>query len=158
MDMEIYSVEDFCAAHVIGYLNEFEGPKDAMIAFCKTHSDRYNGFEMRDPGAFILFTGVEDLTESDADYYRKKDGVDDDNEDYSDEEFPDPPLGYGGKFEKFILANDLGPVTGSELRPNRLNHPNHIDKMWVWCPDFERLKAWWEPHRAQLSPARPTSW
>ena len=81
---------------------------------------------MNDPGAFILFNGVESNITKDA-----------------------TPVGYGSKFAAYIKEHKLGSVVKSVKRPNRNCHPDHMDQVWVWAPDVEALRKWWatrNPH------------
>jgi hypothetical protein len=50
---------------------------------------------------------------------------------------------YGPDFKKFILKNKLGTVTETQAAPNRVNHPSHLVKVWVWTPAPMNLKKWW---------------
>lgn len=51
-------------------------------------------------------------------------------------------LTYGPALAAFIKKNKLGKVIVSPQEVNRVNHPNHFVKVWVWTPDLTNLEAW----------------
>lgn len=51
-------------------------------------------------------------------------------------------LTYGPKLADFIKKHKLGRVVGSRPEINRVNHPNHLVKVWVWTPNVENLEKW----------------
>lgn len=51
---------------------------------------------------------------------------------------------YGPQFKAFILKNKLGTVVEGAAKPNRLNHPDHIVKAYIWNPHITNLKAWYK--------------
>ena len=56
---------------------------------------------------------------------------------------------YGQNFKAFILRNKLGSVAESPAAPNRINHPSHLVKVWVWQPDPTRLQHWYKQNRTE---------
>jgi hypothetical protein len=54
----------------------------------------------------------------------------------------------GGKvcqgFAKIIEDNELGELVESPAKPNRLNHPTHKVKIWIWMPNRKKLAAWFK--------------
>ena len=71
------------------------------------------------PAAFYIFTGVVGYTKSKG-----------------------KPR-YGPEFANFISEHKLGTVTEAPARVNRTNHPTHLVKVWVWSPNYRKLKAWY---------------
>ncbi len=118
-----------CAVDEICHLSYSNNAKDAMKDFC----DYLCGYEEEeneklDPAAFYTFTGVVKFKGTECarnrGYYN-----------------------YGKAFKAFILRNKLGMVTESQARPNRINHPNHVVKVWVWSPNATALNKWWRKNR-----------
>jgi hypothetical protein len=57
---------------------------------------------------------------------------------------------YGQEFAAYITRNGLGTVTASVAARNRVNHPDHKVKVWVWAPNAKKLAAWYN-RRLQAS-------
>jgi len=76
-----------------------------------------------------IFAGVINLT-GDLERERKSPGCAD--------------LTYGPKFAAFIKRNKLGTLASSLPEINRINHPEHTVKVWVWTPDPDALAKWFE--------------
>lgn len=53
---------------------------------------------------------------------------------------------YGPNFKAYILKHKLGMVVESPLTTNRLNHPTHQIKAWMWRPNQKALNAWYALH------------
>lgn len=51
---------------------------------------------------------------------------------------------YGPNFAAFIRDNKLGKVRGSWSAPNIINHPTHVVRAWIWCPDRDALTKWYK--------------
>ena len=45
---------------------------------------------------------------------------------------------------KYIRRHKLGTVVGSKPAANRVNHPDHILRVFVWNPDVDAMKAWYQ--------------
>lgn len=113
-----------CAVREIYQLNHHKGDSlAAMKEFCRLH-DYSAGGSLCGLYAFYIFTGVVKT---------------DDKE----------PVGYGEAFEEFIRKNKLGTICRSVARVNRVNHPNHYVKVWVWAPSKDNLQAWWNKHKPE---------
>lgn len=125
--MQLYPINGCCAVHEIVNLSEHNGDSEnAMKAFCSYWSQNEYGARTKkliDPGAFIIFTGVE---------YDKEDCVD---------------VGYGSAFAQYIKDNNLGVVVESPKRYNRRNEPDHQDQIWIWAPSFDHLREWYNKHK-----------
>ena len=65
-------------------------------------------------------------------------------EGYPDNRYSDKA---GTLLAKFIRKNKLGTVVGSKPEWNRVNHPDHQVRVWVWTPDDAKLKAWYKQNR-----------
>src|SRR5213592_2438286 len=114
---------DCCAVTEISNLESYATPREAMLAFCAAHSNKYTiGNPMADPGAFIIFTAIIDD--------REEDGV--------------GICTYGPRFAAYIKQHRLGPVKESVKRLNRNGSPRHLDQVWIWAPNFSRLAAWYK--------------
>lgn len=59
--------------------------------------------------------------------------------------------GYASKFAAFIIENNLGDVFGGKAVNNHRYHTNHWTKVFVWNPDREAVKAWWEIRRPKAA-------
>jgi hypothetical protein len=121
-----------CAVHELNILSTYSTPKEAMLAFCKLHVSRYgyNGVTkggLYTPGAFYIFTGVVKFR--------------DDSDDYGED------TSYGLNFAAYIKEQRLGVVSSSCRRVNRVNHPDHTIKVWIWAPSVKRLRLWWEANK-----------
>lgn len=115
--MQITNMPGFCAGRVIQALSSHASPEEAMIAFCARHRSYGNVMHL---SAFYVFTAViKDKTRGVG--YR-----------------------YGPAFAKFITDNGLGKITPSVKRVNRLNHPDHLDQVWVWAPSKDAVRKWWK--------------
>ena len=117
-----------CAMGEIGDLNLHKTPEDAMKAFCKQFTDYYSKSELHDIGAFYIFSGVVRCQEGNADGCRCS------NHDYAP------------KFAEYIKERGLGIVKESPGRRNRVNHPYHTVKLWIWAPSVKALQTWWKEH------------
>lgn len=136
--MDVQHNLNCCAVGEISLLEHYEGaPEKAMKDFCKGFEQpsyalgtyRRIGSKLGDISAFYVFTGV----------VGNKDG--DDDGDYVEE------VSYGPEFAAYILKNRLGRVVESPARYNRVNHPTHLVKVWVWAPSVAGLNTWWEKHK-----------
>ena len=119
-----------CAMNQIDNLSGHRTAKDAMLDFCeRVTDDEDDGWDetptFSSLAAFYVFSGE----------VKRTDGT-------------KVPLGgkYGPNFADFIKRNKLGSVVCTEAHPNRVNHPKHIVKIWVWHPDLKRLMAWRKKH------------
>lgn len=50
---------------------------------------------------------------------------------------------YGQDFAAYITRNGLGTVTSSVAARNRVNHPDHKVRVWVWAPNAKKLAQWY---------------
>lgn len=62
---------------------------------------------------------------------------------------------YAPRLAEYIRANRLGTVSESEEAPNRVNHPGHWIKVYVWQPNPLILRAWWEANGGQKKVRKP---
>lgn len=53
---------------------------------------------------------------------------------------------YGPNFAAYIKRHKLGQVTCSSISTNRVNHPTHKIRLWVWKPSISGLIKWWKKH------------
>ena len=61
---------------------------------------------------------------------------------------------YGNKFAAFIREHKLGEVLETKQVRNSAFHPDRAGQVWIWTPDQEALKAWWDTNKgggAQVS-------
>jgi len=101
-----------CAVQEISDLSYHKTAKEAMKTFC----DEVGYFHQQRPAAFYIFTAV----------VRQ----------------PRSKPTYGQRFAELIRRNKLGELRESVARPNRLNHPNHLVKVWIWAPNERNLWKW----------------
>ena len=114
-----------CAVNEIVDLHLHKGP----IAFLKSLCASIYGYRYYDeadpkPAAFYIFTGVT--------AYKKGHKI---------------QTGYGEALAAYIKVNNLGVVTASPKRINRVNYPEHTICVWTWCPSERNLKAWYKGHK-----------
>ncbi len=122
-----------CAVLEIDGLSDHSSPEDAMKSVCERlqemEEDNRGWGEDDDkpksliPPGFIIFTGV---VKCEKGAHR---GC---------------QTGYGEKFEALIRKERLGLVSGSCVRTNRINHPEHQVKVWTWAPSVKGLNRWWK--------------
>jgi hypothetical protein len=117
----------------IGDLCEHNGnPEKGMVQFCKIVSQRnyYTKANHLQMAAFYVFTGVVACN------------GDEEDDDYLEED----TLDYGPEFAAYIKEHNLGALIETPGRWNRLNHPTHKVKVWVWAPSETSLTAWYNSH------------
>lgn len=120
-----------CAVEEIDGLANWDDPKDAMTDLCERMLKDADGYDERVyrnkqsgpndlivPG-FITFTAVVGYTDK-AEKHT-----------------------YGPKFAAFIKRHNLGTVVESPVRVNRMNHPTHKVKVYVWATSLDGLTKWW---------------
>lgn len=56
---------------------------------------------------------------------------------------------YGSDFAEFIRTNKLGEVIESPKVVNKAFHSNHSNQVWVWTPNRDALKQWWDKEKAK---------
>lgn len=135
MSITLYDLECCAGKEVAGLMNT-KTPEQAMKEVC--HGLKKFGGNLGTPPGFILFSAIVKVDEK----------ADDLNNEYlSNHGLKN--LGYGEAFAAYIKEHKLGTVTKCPARPNRINHPNHIVRMWMWCPDPKRLTAWWIENRVR---------
>jgi hypothetical protein len=126
-----------CAVSEICDLHSSRTAKGAMLSFCDSQmtNDGYDPWGARDRrqnsddlSAFYIFTGVIKLTEP---QHGWQGGVT-----------------YGPRFAKFIKDNKLGEVSTLRGHPNRVNHPDHVVKVWVWHPNKRNLSIWYRENKS----------
>jgi len=100
---------------------EFWGPPTKSIWGCRQ--------EIRPESvpAFIIFSGVE---------HCDKDG---------DDDIVD--TGYAQELADYINENNLGIVTRSVKRKNRVNHPDHTVRIYIWAPSPKGLIEWYKKNK-----------
>lgn len=120
-----------CGVNEISNLSLYgNNPKGAMANFCeqnitKPGQVKYGSYAARDNTlyAFYYFTaGVHQL---------------------------DNRVGtcYGFQFAKFIEDNKLGEVTTLPPKANAGWHPGRWAQVWIWSPNLEALKAWYQVNK-----------
>lgn len=50
---------------------------------------------------------------------------------------------YGKAFANYITQHRLGVVMESPCEVNRAWHPDHSTIVWMWTPNYERLRDWY---------------
>lgn len=120
-----------CAVEELVNLNVYEGkPEEAMRNFCKNHAPSarfHNPKGFTGVAAFYVFSGV-------VEYRNPKEWGDISKVDQ---------VHYGPDMAAYIKKHRLGVIRESPGRLNRVNHPNHLVKVWVWAPSVEGLRRWW---------------
>lgn len=112
-----------CAVREIANLSGHPSALDAMKAFCKQIWDpAYNGNPTSKLHGHFIFTGVVKHTDGSK---ITRDGK------------------YGPEFAAYIKKHSLGDVVESKAASNRVNHPSHLVKVWVWSPHPVNLKKWY---------------
>jgi hypothetical protein len=141
MALEINNMKS-CAVQEIHRLENYNhDPKGAMISFCEQQlysasGLKWQGFSTKPNqifGAYVFNAPIYGSSPRD------------------NTKPPQPPYGesYGDQFADFITNNKLGTVVATPVTWNRVFHPDHGNKVWVWCPDQDALKAWYAPYKAE---------
>ena len=60
---------------------------------------------------------------------------------------------YGTAFADYIKEHQLGDVVGTPKTVNRAFHPDHSNQAWLWTPDEDALRAWWDEHKPPIPPS-----
>jgi len=141
-----------CALSEITNLSDNIGnPKQWMKDFCRSlgmYGDKWTPTRnlSRYIGAFYMFTSVERIIGGSL-----RDRYDEEKLEANERLDPDDDevyrIKYGSTFAKFIKDNKLGKVTVSPGRPNYLNHPTHVVKVYIWAPDREALVNWFTKNK-----------
>lgn len=125
--MEMFKTQ-CCAITEIGLLSEHRDPKEALVSFCARN--------LTAPVKFGIYRGMAGAISS---YYLFTARV----------EFG-TTVSYGSKFADLIERLKLGSVWASPITPNKAFHPSHANQIWVWTPDLDKLKAWYEKYKNSL--------
>lgn len=123
-----------CAIREIKGLSSYASAKAAMLAFCnfnKLYTPVGETPKLRNPGSFILFTGVINIQEGSTDYLVQSRHTN---------------VVYGPKFAKLITDKNLGELVTLPSRQN-MNHKTHLVQPWMWLPDHKALSEWYEKNR-----------
>jgi hypothetical protein len=134
--MEIHETA-CCALMEMAHISDHEGDaEEVMKEMCEqldpelgSPIDSYNdgppkGITLVIPG-HMIFTAVVGYTTND------------------DEEGYGVKPSYGPNLAKFIKKNKLGAVVESPIQVNRVNHPTHKVRVYVWTPNAKNLQKWW---------------
>lgn len=138
-----------CAVVEMGDIQYFKTPTSALKALCKASAPATSRWgEYNDdtadwiPGlqlsSFYTFSGIEEVKGGNV----NRRGV---------------PVGYASKLAAFIRENRLGTVAASPARTNRLNHPTHVVKVFLWTPAKRNLEAWYKKHGGRVNFPRTIS-
>ena len=140
--MYIENSESCCAVKEIYDLRDHDGDSSkAMLEFCCLQRI-YGGDGELSLASFYLFSGVERFI---GNPYPKPEG----KSKWQIDEWKDLiKKRYASKFAKFIRENKLGRVVTLPGAPNRLNHPKHIVKVFLWTPNVEALTKWYQQHHS----------
>lgn len=119
-----------CAVEDINDLSSHNTPELAMREFClglEVEKD-YNYYRSKkvlsQPAGFYIFTGV--VRHSKGSGTPRQNGK------------------YAPNFAAYILKHKLGSVVETTAHPNRVNHPDHWIKVYVWHPNETNLRKWWK--------------
>jgi hypothetical protein len=145
MEVPLYLSNEMhcCGLTEIVDLLEHDSPKEAMLGFMNqvVIKNRYTKLTRINIGGFYIFSGVEKVLNPNIVTYEN--GIAEPDYDYIDDDRCPVKIKYASEFAKFIVRNKLGVLRASPLRPNTLNHPDHIVKCWIWAPDIKALKIWY---------------
>jgi len=61
----------------------------------------------------------------------------------------------GTSLARFIRMKKLGKVVGSQPEWNRVNHKDHMVRVWVWTPNPDALKKWFAKNRSKEMIPKP---
>ena len=117
-----------CGTQEICDLGDHYDPKDALVQFCRLNLQTCNSPKY---GCVGNYTGGAQSTLFC--YYL-----------FTAPVYGDVEGNYGVKFAKFIKANKLGKVVTGGAIPNKTFHPDHKNQAWLWVPNEEALRAWYE--------------
>jgi hypothetical protein len=129
--MEMFSLAD-CSIQQIHELKVHATGEEAMVAFCKLNLAKpvrwklENAMYAKKLYAFYVFSSPLSLNGT---YTHGK---------------------YGANFRKFIEDNKLGTVWESPAVKNDIFHPDHANRIWIWMPDNDAVRAWWEKKQKEV--------
>lgn len=146
----MYINEDMhcCGLQELGDLQEYDSPQKAMLAFLGQvfTKNRYTKtFDATNIGNIYIFSGVERVTNNGKPIPTYRNGEKEPDYDPISDRYP-VKIKYASEFASFIKKNDFGLLRSCPAKSNRLNHPNHMVKCWIWCPNIPKLKAWYTKH------------
>lgn len=140
-----------CALQEIKELRTAPSPAAALWKICKD-AQRYVGVGRMGPPVlanFYLFGGVEQFLNGPvvpfSREYCVQSGIRYDN--HIREITLTNKMGYTRAFAKFIRANKLGRLATLPMKPNVLNHPDRMCKLYLWSPDHAAVQVWWDLHK-----------
>lgn len=162
--MYIDQLPDCCGVDVIAGVSNHKSPEEVIKNFVQSfeRTDYLGGRRERkvffdDVQPFYVFAGVDKVTPSssfdDEKVYYFADGApeterDDDGYYYHDGGLV--PYGYCEALWRYIRDNGLGNIVRtSEAQPNKLNHPTHMLRVYVWTPDLDALKKWYTAYKKE---------
>ena len=126
-----------CGVQELQYISSHPTPQEVLKDLCdrmrkpaKTTAEQHYALSGKPHGHYI-FTGVI--------RHRKGEGA------------PTQDGKYGPNLMAYIRQHNLGTVVESAEGPNRVNHPTHIIKVWVWTPAPRMLQAWYEANYGKRS-------
>lgn len=124
-----------CAISEICALSTHTNAEEAMVSFCQdqlisgVRYGKFSGYK-ETLSTFYLFTAA---VYSDA-VYTELSGI----------------KKYGHEFADFILKNKLGSIIESPALSNNAFHPDHKGQVWLWMPDTNAIRAWWEAYKTKI--------
>lgn len=116
-----------CSHQEISGLGEYKDGKSALIDFCTLKFGKpYRRIVGRHYFySFYVFSAAVPTEEKGVVYGQKN------------------PTPYGDLFCAYLRENNLGEVVETPAKVNVAFHPAHSNKVWVWAPDHDAVKAWW---------------
>lgn len=138
-----YSLSGCCCINeIFGLQYHKNDAKAAMLEFCQA-KDQKKVYGYGEDGAIMSLYGH---------YIFSAVVKDDHNDGKGDNNTAPYGFTYGDTFAKFIRDEGLGTVAESEPARNRVNHPNHHVKVYVWQPDLEGLQKWYKANMPTPKP------
>ena len=132
-----------CAIQEIYDLRYHKTPEEAMEAFCKSElnePETFVGWRLQPKTLYSFYMFSSGVP--------KPDGTSKDAKEYCENGGGFKPLGnYGTDFANFIVKNDLGVVTASNVVVNKAFHKDHANQVWLWSPDRETLMKWYQSRK-----------
>lgn len=134
-NMTLMNSESCCGVSEIDWLQTHKDPKKAMIDLCNQMVEQYYDYESysyKSKGGDLQIPGLITLTAVVK---------------YTGKDKKTKAKGYGKEFASFIVKNRLGELVAGPVAPNRLNHPTHQVRIWVWKPNVGALRKWYKENR-----------
>lgn len=115
-----------CAFQEIDGVEDYDDPKDFLLDLCREiwPERRVTYGEKNMPSAFYVFTGVIKVKRGNL-----------------------SSTGMVERVAEYIKKHKLGALSKGPSRVNRINHPDHTVRGYIWAPSEDKLWKWWRANQ-----------